>query len=174
MKKHLVKAIALLIALSMIATVFAPLAAAQEPDYLAMSWDEIEAAAKEEGSVVFYMWWGEEYWKEAARLFTEKYGIEATVIIGEAVDKVLAEKDQPVGTIDVMVAGGTAVYLTVNAGVWYGPIFDRMPWAANLDKKLATFQEGVATGGYLVPLYRNQTGLLYDPDRVSNPPQTWQ
>jgi putative spermidine/putrescine transport system substrate-binding protein len=174
MKKHLATALALLVALSMIAAVFVPFAAAQEPDYLAMSWDEIEAAAKEEGSVVFYMWWGEEFWKEAARLFTEKYGIQATVIIGEAVDKVLAEKDQPVGTVDVMVAGGTGVYLTVNASVWYGPIFDKMPSAAQLDQKLASFQEGVATGGYLVPLYRNQTGLLYDPDRVANPPQTWQ
>ncbi len=41
------------------------------------------------------------------------------------------------------------------------------------DAKLSSLQEGVQTGGYLVPIYRNQTGFLYDPDRVATPPQTW-
>ena len=27
--------------------------------------------------------------------------------------------------------------------------------------------------GYLVPVYRNQTGFLYDPEKVPTPPQTW-
>jgi putative spermidine/putrescine transport system substrate-binding protein len=48
-----------------------------------------------------------------------------------------------------------------------------MPSAAQLDQKLAAYQEGVQTGGFLVPIYRNQTGFLYDPERVPNPPQTW-
>jgi putative spermidine/putrescine transport system substrate-binding protein len=50
----------------------------------------------------------------------------------------------------------------------------QMPGVANLDKKLGSFQEGVETMGYLVPLYRNQTGFLYDPDKITDPPQTWE
>jgi putative spermidine/putrescine transport system substrate-binding protein len=34
-------------------------------------------------------------------------------------------------------------------------------------------QEGYATDGYLIPVYRNQTGFLYDPEKVPTPPQTW-
>ena len=37
-----------------------------ESDFLNMSWDEIVTAAKAEGSVTFYTWWGEEFWKSAA------------------------------------------------------------------------------------------------------------
>ncbi len=144
-------------------------------DVLNMSWDQIVEQAKAEKNVVFYAWWGEEYWKEAARLFKEKYGIDAQVVIGDnVVDKLLAEKDKPVGTIDVQLIGGANVKTSMDAGIWYGPIFNKMPSAAQLDQKLASYQEGVETGGHLVPIYRNQTGLLYDPDRVSDPPQTWE
>ena len=54
-----------------------------------------------------------------------------------------------------------------------GPIFKKLPSTDKVDQKLASYQEGVETKGYLVPIYRNQTGFLYDPDRVKNPPQTW-
>jgi putative spermidine/putrescine transport system substrate-binding protein len=147
---------------------------AVQTDVLALSWDEVVEAAKAEGEVVFYSWWGEEYWREAATRFTEEYGIKATVVMGECLDKILAEKDNAVGTVDVCLIGGANVKTTVDAGLWYGPIFPKMPSAAQLDQKLATYQEGVETGGYLVPIYRNQTGFLYDPERVPDPPQTWE
>jgi putative spermidine/putrescine transport system substrate-binding protein len=147
---------------------------AVQTDVLALSWDEVVEAAKAEGEVVFYSWWGEEYWREAATRFTEAYGIKATVVMGECLDKILAEKDNAVGTVDVCLIGGANVKTTVDAGLWYGPIFPKMPSAAQLDQKLAAYQEGVETGGYLVPIYRNQTGFLYDPERVPDPPQTWE
>ena len=143
-------------------------------DYLGMSWDEIVAEAKNEGEVVFSAWWGEAYWKEAAKLFTEKYGIEARLLLGNnAIDKILAEKDRSVGTIDVQLIGGADVKTSFDAGLWYGPVFDKLPSSSALDKRLATIQEGVETKGHLVPIYRNQTAFLYDPDKVSTPPQTW-
>lgn len=149
-------------------------APAAKPDVLTMSWDQIVEQAKAEKDIVFYAWWGEEYWKEAARMFNEKYGMNAQVIIADnVVDKLLAEKDKPVGTVDVQLIGGANVKTTMDAGVWYGPIFEKLPSAAKLDQKLASYQEGVETKGYLVPIYRNQTALLYDPDRVKDPPQTW-
>jgi putative spermidine/putrescine transport system substrate-binding protein len=55
----------------------------------------------------------------------------------------------------------------------FGPIAPAIPDSDKLDPKLSATQEGYATGGYLVPVYRNQTGLLYDPEKVPNPPQTW-
>jgi putative spermidine/putrescine transport system substrate-binding protein len=149
-------------------------AAAQDKDYLSMSWDQIVAEAQSEGDLVFSAWWGEEYWKAAAKLFKEKYGIEARVLLGNnAIDKILAEKDREQGTIDVQLIGGSDVKTSIDAGLWYGPIHDILPNSSMLDPKLSTVQEGVQTGGYLAPIYRNQTGFLYDPDRVASPPQTW-
>jgi putative spermidine/putrescine transport system substrate-binding protein len=152
--------------------------AAVEPavkDYLTMSWDQIEQEAKAEGELVFYMWWGEEYWKTAGQKFQDKYGIKTSVVIGDNnVDKLLAEKDNEVGTIDAQAFGGASVKTIIDSKLLYGPILPAMPEVANLDAKLGSYQEGVSTMGYLVPLYRNQTGFLYDPDKITNPPQTWE
>jgi putative spermidine/putrescine transport system substrate-binding protein len=150
-------------------------AATTTKDYLNMSWDQIVEEAKAEKEMVFYMWWGEEYWKTAAQKFEEKYGIKVNVVIGDNnVDKLLAEKDGAVGTIDAQGFGGQSVKTIIDGQLLYGPILPKMPDVANLDAKLGSYQEGVETMGYLVPLYRNQTGFLYDPDKISNPPQTWE
>ena len=98
------------------------------------------------------------------------------VIIGDhdAIDqKVIAEKDRAVGTIDSMTVSGEHTKMIVDADVLYGPLIPVIPNADKLDPKLSKIVEGVEHKGYLVPLYRNQTGLLYDPNIVSDPPQTW-
>ncbi len=149
-------------------------APSQGLDYLSMTQDQLVAEAQSEGSLVFSAWWGEEFWKEAAKQFKAKYGIEARILLGNnAIDKILAEKDREIGTIDVQLIGGADVKTSIDAGLWYGPVFPALPDHALIDQKLATVQEGVQTGGYLVPIYRNQTGILYDPDKVATPPQTW-
>jgi putative spermidine/putrescine transport system substrate-binding protein len=149
-------------------------APSQAPDYLSMTQDQLVAAAKSGGGLVFSAWWGEEYWKLAAAQFTKQYGIEARILLGNnAIDKILAEKDREIGTIDVQLIGGADVKTSIDAGLWYGPVFAALPDHGQIDAKLATVQEGVQTGGYLVPMYRNQTGILYDPDKVPTPPQTW-
>ena len=38
-----------------------------ETDYLSMSWEQIVEEAKKEGSLTFFAWWGEEYWKTGNR-----------------------------------------------------------------------------------------------------------
>lgn len=76
----------------------------EEVDYLSMSWDKIVEAAKAEGSVVFYGWWGEQFWIDAAEGFKQKYGISVKVIIADhdaKTSKTLAEKNKAVGTMDV-------------------------------------------------------------------------
>ncbi len=106
-------------------------------------------AAKEEGEVIFYSWWGEHWWKITAQQFQEKYEIDAILV------------------------GGAAAKTFMESKVLYGPILPITPNSDKLDPKLSKIQEGLLTNGYLVPIYRNQTGLLYDPQRASNPPQTW-
>jgi ABC-type uncharacterized transport system YnjBCD substrate-binding protein len=55
-----------------------------------------------------------------------------------------------------------------------GPLVGVIPDSDKLDAKLSQVQEGYATGGYLVPVYRNQTGFVYDPEKVPTPPQSWE
>ena len=155
---------------------FAVSPARADVDCLEMSWDKIEAKAKEEGTLTFFAWWGAEYWKKAGEQFEKTYGIKTKIIIADnaaTVNKALAEKDKDVGTIDAMLIGGAAIKTAIEAGLFYGPIQGIIPNADKLDPKLSKVQEGVEVKGYVIPIYRNQTGLLYDPARVKNPPQTW-
>ena len=139
-----------------------------------MTQDQLIAAAKAGSDIVFGTWWGEGFWKDVASKFTEKYGVQARVLVGDtAITKILAEKDRAVGTIDVQLIGGNDVKTSIDAGLWYGPIYQSLPDHAVIDPALAAYQEGVNTGGYLVPIYRNQVGFLYDPNAVSDLPQTW-
>jgi putative spermidine/putrescine transport system substrate-binding protein len=149
-------------------------AASQALDYLSMTQDQLATEAKKEGEIVFSAWWGEEFWKEVANQFTKKYGVQARILLGNnAIDKILAEKDRQIGTIDVQLIGGADVKTSIDAGLWYGPVLPEVQDHDKIDQKLAAVQEGVQIGGYLVPIYRNQVGFLYDPDKVPNPPQTW-
>lgn len=141
-----------------------------------MSWDDIVAQARQEGEVTFFSWWGEEWWRTAARQFEEQTGIKVKVIIGETdatVNKMLTEKDQEVGTIDVLHFGGPSTKTVIDAGLLMPAIQAIVPNEARLDPKLSAEQEGVDVTGFVIPVYRNQTGFLYDPDRVANPPQSW-
>ena len=142
-----------------------------------MTWDEIVAAAKQEGEVTFSVWLGPDYFKEAAKQFTDKYGIRANVLLGaNAIDKILAEKDRPVGTIDVQAIGGADLKTSIDAGLWYGPIFNIEPNHTALNspaQALAVTQEGITTNGYFMPYTENQVAMLYDPAHMPTLPQTW-
>lgn len=143
-----------------------------------MSWPEIEEAAKAEGEVTFSVWYNEAGFTEILKKFTEKYGIEAKLVVSEQkafAQKALAEKDGDVGTIDVTVVG-EMVKTLLDAGVIAGPVLDKIENKDMLDPGLAEFQEGMATNGYVVPLYLNQTGFLYNSDKISQEdlPQTWE
>jgi putative spermidine/putrescine transport system substrate-binding protein len=147
-----------------------------EKDYLSMTWDQIIAEAKAEGSLVFYTWWGEEHWIEAGREFEQKYGIKTTIVVGDAAanaNKVVAEAKQTEGTIDAIMIGGDYLKPVLDLGCFYTPITKVIPNVDRLDPKLLQFVEGLKNNGEMIPLYRNQTGLLYNPARVPNPPQTW-
>lgn len=143
---------------------------------LTMPWDQLVAAAKQEGKVTFYAWYKENYFSDAAKAFKAKYGIDANVVIGDQnanFNKALAEKASANGTIDAMVLGGIMVQPAIAQHMVYGPLQARIPESDKIPAANWKTQEGVEIGGYLVPFMRNQTGLLYDPARVTDPPQTW-
>ena len=143
---------------------------------LDMDWNEIEAAAKKEGKVVFWVWHDESFWVQLGQAFEKKYGIEFELVVSEknaGVDKALVEKDGAKGSFDVMKVGGESTKTTMDANLYTGPILPKIEFKDKLDQGLSARQEGVEIKGYLVPVHRNQTGLLYNPRKVTNPPQTW-
>lgn len=145
-------------------------------DFLTMPWDKVVEAAKAEGEVTFYAWWGEEFWRTAAKDFEAKHGIKVNVVTGDRVaniGKVLSEASSAAGTIDALLVGGVELKSLLDAKALYGPLVGVIPDSDKLDPNLSKIQEGYATEGRLVPVYRNQTGLVYDPEKVPNPPQTW-
>lgn len=145
-------------------------------DFLTMPWDKVVEAAKAEGEVTFYAWWGEEFWRTAAKDFEAKHGIKVNVVTGDRVaniGKVLSEASSATGTIDALLVGGVELKSLLDAKALYGPLVGVIPNSDKLDPNLSKIQEGYATEGRLVPVYRNQTGLVYDPEKVPTPPQTW-
>lgn len=145
-------------------------------DYLKAPWDQVVAAAKKEGELTFYAWWGEEFWRKAAQEFGDKYGIKVTVVTGDrtaTIGKVVSEAPSATGTIDALLVGGVELKSLLDAKALYGPLVGVIPDSDKVDQKLAKVQEGYATGGVLLPVYRNQTGFVYDPDKLPDPPQSW-
>lgn len=141
-----------------------------------MDWAKIEEYAKKEGKVTYWVWHDEPAFQVVTRAFTEKYGIEVELVVSEKAageQKVLAEKDGAVGSIDVMKCGGEFTKAAIEGSLFAGPVLSKIEGYEVLDPGLSVRQEGVEHGGYLVPFTLNQTGLLYNPRNVTNPPQTW-
>ena len=169
MRKHVLAAVAVL---GLIGAT--PALAAN--DLTGKTWDQIMTQAKAEGQVTFFSWWGEEWWRTAAQKFQDQTGIKVTVVIGDSaptLDKLLAEKDNPAGSIDVLHFGGAQTKVVIDGHLLMPDLSAVLPDADKLDPKLSAVQEGVPVKGFVAPVYRNQTALLYNPARVSNLPQTW-
>jgi putative spermidine/putrescine transport system substrate-binding protein len=146
-------------------------------NYLAMDWDAITTAAKHEGTVNVYAFANEDWLRAMAKEFEAKYNIHVTVVIGDEganLQKALAEKDQAEGTIDVYwLGGGHIIQNLVKAKMLYGPIAPKIPGTDKINPDYLKFQEGVPIDGFAVPINDDHTGLIYNPDRVKSPPQTW-
>lgn len=148
----------------------------KEVDYLRLSWDELVEQAKKEASLTFAHWRSESFWNDVASSFEDKYAIQVTIETGNPdglASKMLGEKDEESGSIDVVLVGDSMVRSLMEARAFYGPIAERIPHGDKVDPKLLKVQTGVKTNGFLIPVYRSQMGLLYDPQKVENPPQTW-
>jgi putative spermidine/putrescine transport system substrate-binding protein len=148
----------------------------KKPDYMRLSWDRLVEEAKKEASLRFAHWRAESFWEDTAAGFKSKYGIEVKIEKSDAdslLKKIIGEKDKEEGSVDVVLVGDRMVKPAMGEGLFYGPLTDRIPHGTKLDTKLGNVQADTRTNGYLIPLYRSQMGLLYDPQKVESPPQTW-
>lgn len=147
-------------------------------DLLQKDWAEIEKLAKEEGSLIFTAWYNEAGFTELLKGFSEKYGIKAELAVAESTafsQKALAEKDAKVGTIDVGLIG-SEIKTMLDGNVLGGPILNKINDENIIDENACKYQEGIATNGMVVPLYYNQTGILYNSDvvKAEEVPQTFE
>ncbi len=146
--------------------------AATQKSIMELPWDEVVAQAKTEGEVFWYNWFLQDALRVHVKGFEEEYGITVTIPDGaEAANnqKLLAERNRPIGTIDVLSTPGDATKTMDFPALFYGPITDVLPNGS----KLTTAINGGDTKGYGVAYWGNQTGIAYDPLRVdeSNLPQ---
>ncbi len=154
--------------------------AGSAPDYANMSIGDLKKAAKEEsGKIVLSTWWGEDFWHKFAGDFKAKYGIAVDIAYGDTepvLDKVIMEKNAKASTIDVVLLGGANAKTAMDAKVMYPNVLDAIEGKDELDPGLSKMQEGVVHSGTYVPVYLNQTGLLYNPAKIqeADRPQTWQ
>ncbi len=147
--------------------------AAKTTDLKSMSWDEIVAQAKTEGSVTWFQWYLQPAFREAVKSFEAEYGITVTIPDGTLdanKNKLLAEKKRSTGDIDVISLGGDTITTFDPAEYFYGPIVDIIPGGEKLRTKIM----GGDGKGYAVAFWGNQSGLAYDPTRVDEAmlPQT--
>ena len=141
-----------------------------------LSWEEIIEKGKAEGTVSFSTWWGDAFFNHVARLFEEKYSIHVDVIIQDietTTHKIVLEKERPVGTLDVYFAGFIGHLQTVLDEKLLLPGLKRIPDWDKIMEEERTYQKHLYSEDVMVPLYRNQVAFLYNPEKVPEPPRSW-
>ena len=148
----------------------------QKGDIQDYCWCEMVPAAEEEGKVVFRTWYYNEYFSEAVSDFQRKYDIKVDLRIidrEKLFDQVMKEKDRIYGTIDVITVDGMWAKEALEDELFYGPLEEILPESSKVDEDFWEIQEGMSTQKYLIPFLQDQSVILYNPERISNPPQTW-
>ncbi len=133
-------------------------------DLSGKSWDEIVDQAKKEGELTWYVWYLQDDFRNAVKGFEEKYGIKVNIPEGTNQvnsDKLLAERSREVGDIDVH-AWGFNEYETNDPSQLYMSL-DMLPEDSGRRYELL----GVDSKGHAVAYWGNQTGIAYDPAKVS-------
>ena len=136
----------------------------QAGDLSGMSWDGIVAQAKEEGKLTWYVWYLQDDFRRAMKSFEEEYGISVTIPDGNNAgnaEKMLAEKDRDTGDIDVF-AWGYDSFETVELSALFKSL-GTLPADDGRVSKLA----GVDGGEHVLAFWGNQSGIAYDPAKVS-------
>ncbi len=162
-----------MIAAATAATLATSALAGGHSDLLGKSWDEIVAQAKEEGQVNWFVWYFQPRYREIAKAFTEEYGIEVMIPEGTHegnIEKFLAERNRDAGDIDVLAMGSDRIDLFDPTEMALGPLTDVLPEGS----KIPTEVGGHDGMGYAFAYWGNQTGIAYDPEKISEDelPQT--
>lgn len=145
-------------------------------DLLSLSWEEIEAQAKEEGEVVYAVWGDEAEWNQLASHFQEKYGVKVTLVVGEKINvmnKAITEVGSA-GTMDVMMLAGETVKGLLGADVLAPNVLPKIESKDQLVEGLSQRKEGVSNSeGWWVPININPAGIAYNANNIETPPQSW-
>lgn len=141
-------------------------------DVTQMSWEQIEAQAKKEGSITFSVWYLQPAWRQFIKSFEQDTGIKVRIPEGTLDanrNKLVAESRREQGSMDV-VALGAPTLRTFDASKILMKL-DPLPEFDQLTMK----SEGVNSQGYGVTFWGNQTGIAYDSARIAfaDLPQTF-
>ncbi|GFN24241.1 extracellular solute-binding protein [Thermanaeromonas sp. C210] len=139
-------------------------------------WAKIEEMAKESPEITFYTFTYKDIFTEIASEFESKYGIKVNVVLAEAnptYQKVLAEQNNPQGTIDAWFMQASQVDKAKSAQLLFGPIDMAIPNAQYLEPTAKMYAEGTPIEGYALPLRLNQAVIAYDSAKVPDPPKSF-
>lgn len=129
----------------------------------AADWADIEAQARQEGEVTWFVWYFEDRFREFTQAFTDETGITVTIPDGDHssnIDKFLAEASRDAGDIDVLAYGvDRAESIPTNMLMTLVNLPD--------DAGRVTTIVGVEGGDASVGFWGNQTGIAYDPERIA-------
>ncbi len=142
-----------------------PLCGAQAADLKTMSWQDVEAQARQEGQLTWFNWYYQDRLRDEVKAFEKQYGIRVTIPDGEAagsINKLLAEQNRDQGDIDVISVGGSQFGLFNGPKLFWGPLTSRLPGGDKLTYQI----EGVDTKGYAVAFWGNQTVIAYNSARI--------
>lgn len=144
----------------------APASASTEEALLALTWDQIVAQARQEGTVNWFVWYFQPQFREITQAFTAEFGIQVVIPDGTHqgnFDKMLAERDRPTGDIDVLALGADRITTFDVPALLIGPLNAVLPNAATMTDRLGGFDgQGHAWG-----FWGNQTGIAYDPAQIA-------
>ena len=137
---------------------------AASSDLSNMSWDDIVTQAKSEGELTWYVWYLQDDLRRAVKSFEDEYGIKVTIPEGTAAgnaEKLMAERNRDTGDIDVF-AWGYGDFETVDLAATFSPL-EMLP---EDDGKVSELV-GIDGAGFVLAYWGNQTGIAYDPAKVS-------
>ncbi|MEP3276869.1 MAG: extracellular solute-binding protein [Stappiaceae bacterium] len=128
------------------------------------SWDEIVAQAKNEGELTWTVWYLTDDLRAAVKPFEEEYGIKVNIPDG-TVDanrnKLLAEASRETGDFDVFALGFND-FDALDVEKLFVPLS-----ALPEDGDRVTTLAGTDGKGHIVAYWGNQTGVSYDPAKIS-------
>jgi putative spermidine/putrescine transport system substrate-binding protein len=133
-------------------------------DLSKMSWNDIVLQARAEGELTWYVWYLQDDLRRFVKTFENEYGIKVTIPEGTAAgnaEKLMAERDREIGDIDVF-AWGYNDFESVDLSAQFAPL-TMLPD----DKGRVSELVGVDGGDFVLAFWGNQTGIAYDPAKVS-------
>jgi len=152
-------------------------------DTLNSSWQEIEASAKGQ-SLTMMMWQGDPYINKFMNQYVKlelkkRFKIDLEIVSGQGtqiVSTMMTEKQagKTESDIDMVWINGETFYQLRQLDVLFGPFTDKLPNAQYIDfeNKFITYDFQEKVDGYECPWGNVQLALIYNSDKVKNPPKT--